>query len=237
MPTPVKNFLQCIPGFLQSRAQSNQGLPILAHELVVDYNFTGLAQVELDEWNTDWNTQAEWIYRLALPETPKVMVVAYSWGAGYGFTRLARALRDRGIEITHAVLSDPVYHLGPRWCHSILGKYFSPAQIKAYYPYFFCTRKLIDWHLLPPRPTIAVPDNVLAVDYFIQRNSKLCGHELRPESTKTKINRIPVDYRTHTNMDDLPEFRNRCRVVAQELFGVANPGPPPKPKRRGKNAT
>lgn len=217
---PITNFLQIIPGYLQNRSQSNQGLPTLAHELVLDLNFTGLAQVELDEWNTDWSVQAEWIYRLAIPQDSQVVVIAYSWGAGFGFTRLAQELRDRGILIQHAILSDPVFHLGPRWFHTVAGLFL--AQMRAYYPYSRCTQKLCDWGLLPPRPTIKVPDNVLAVDYFIQRNSPLRGHELVAEGAHTVINRHPIDYRTHTNMDDCPEFRIKCREVCHRLFNPTN---------------
>lgn len=216
MRQPITNFLQVIPGYLQNRAQSNQGLPTLAHELVLDYNFTGKAQVELDEWNSDWSVQAEWIYRLALPESPRVMIVAYSWGAGFGFFNLARELRDRGVLVTHAVLSDPVFHLGPRWFHTPAGLYL--AQMRAYYPYSKCTQALVDHRLLPRRPVIRVPDNVLAVDYYIQKNSPLRGHELVAENRSTQIHRHEVSYRTHTNMDDCPEFRQQCREVANHLF-------------------
>lgn len=213
---PITNFIQVIPGYLQNRAQSNQGLPTLAHELVWDFNFTGLAQVELDEWNSDWSVQAEWIYRLALPERPRVIIVAYSWGAGFGFTNLARQLRDRGVLIEHAILSDPVFHLGPRWFHTLGGLFL--AQARAYYPFSHCTQKLCELGLLPPRPTIRVPDNVLAVDYYIQQNSPLRGHELVADNPSTILNRHSIDFRTHTNMDDCPEFRMKCREVCQRTF-------------------
>lgn len=227
---PIPNFIQIIPGFLQNRAQSNQGLPIIGQEFIHRFNFPGLAQVELDEWNSDWNVQAEWIYRLGIGGTPKVMIVAYSWGAGFGFTRLAQALADRGVEIEHAILSDPVYHWGDRWMHGFripfTNSYLGLAQLKAYYPYSRCTRQLSEIGLLPPRPKIKVPPNVKHVDYFIQKNSPLCGHELIATDESTVIQRYDVKFRTHTNMDDCPEFWARCREIAATLFQ-----PPAKPKR------
>jgi hypothetical protein len=228
MTYPITNFIQLIPGYMQNRAQSNQGLPVIGVELIEEYSLTGHAQVELDEWNADWNIQAEWIYRMGLPDTRKqtVMVVAYSWGAGFGFTQLAKKLRDRGVTITHAVLADPVYHLGPRWVHNI-----GLAQLAAYYPFSRCTRRLSDAGFLPRRPTIIVPDNVLRVSYFTQKNSKLCGHNLAGQSSETLITHREVAFRNHTNMDDCPEFTDEVRRVAQELF---KPNAVPKRSARAK---
>lgn len=242
MVAPIANLIQFIPGYLQNRGQADQGIPGLAREFINDYDFKGLAHSELDEWNSDWNTQAESIYRNSLgAPNIKIMVIAYSWGCGFGFTQLARYLRDRGLEITWAVLADPVYHWGARWRHTI-----GLAQMKAYYPYLHCTRKLIKWKLLPPRPRIIVPDNVRHVDFFLQENSPLHGHELRFESASTTFTRKLVMYRNHTNMDDCPEFLTAARLAAKTLFsplsrtGKGSQGSPsqkrtrPRQSRRGK---
>lgn len=225
--TPISDFIQVIPGFLQTRASANQGIPLLGQEFILDYDSRGLAHVELDEWNSDWKIQAEWVYRLALGgPPPKILVVAYSWGCGFGFCEFAKKLRDRGIEITWAVLVDPVYHWGARWMHSI-----GLAQAKAYYPYFHCTRRLIDWSLLPPRPQIVIPDNVLKVDYFLQENSPLRGHELRCQSPRTEVTKTIIKYRTHTNMDDSGEFLAAARLAAKTLFSPPAQTPP-RPARK-----
>lgn len=227
---PISNLIQFIPGYLQNRGQADQGVPGICKEFIVNYDFKGLAHTELDEWNSDWNSQAEAMYRNSFgADQIKIMVVAYSWGCGFGFVQLAKYLRDRGLEITHAVLADPVYHWGPRWMHGIripgTETFIGLSQIKAYYPYFHCTRKLIKLHLLPPRPKIVVPDNVRHVDFFLQENSALHGHELKFESTTTTFNKrkdgragVEVMFRNHSNMDDCPEFIKAARDAATSLF-------------------
>lgn len=202
---------------------------MLESQFIREYELSGKCCVEFCEWNSDFNAQAEHLARLAHPsKSPKFLVIAYSWGAGFGFTRFARHLRDRGVEISCAVLSDAVYHHGPRWCHTPLGAYF--AQIRAYYPYFYCTRKLIKWKLLPPRPRIFIPDNVLHVEWFVQQNSKLFGHELYWQDSKTlcdgphptdprrSAKRHPVPYRNHSNMDELTDFWDVAHAQAKALF-------------------
>lgn len=239
MPDPLQNFIVFIPGYLQSRATTNQGLTLLTHEFIHTYERTGLAQIELNEWNSDWEAQAEYIARLSAGCKPTILIVAYSWGAGFGAMRLARALRDRGIEITCAILSDAVYHFGPRWTHTRFGLW--TAQVKAYYPYFRCTASLVEQGWLPPRPKIVVPTNVIRVEWFLQKNSPLRGHELVWEDSNTLCHgpnphhkgrwgrRHEVPYRTHRSMDESVEFWQLAREVADELF---LPKKPPTKKGR-----
>lgn len=222
MPRAVERLCFFIPGFMQDRSQTNQGLTLLEHEFIDEFEMNGLACIDFAEWNSDWNAQAEHIARLMMEATnPRLMIVGYSWGGGFGFTRFANKLRDRGVTIHAAILSDAVYHWGPRCCHTPLGLY--AAQIKAYYPYLHCTQKLIDWHCLPPRPRITVPDNVLMVESFYQENSRLRGHELVCDSPNTILHRTKINLRNHTSMDECPEFRQKCKDIAKEFF-------PPAPK-------
>lgn len=241
MPNPVERISFFIPGFMQDRSQSNQGLTILEHEFIDKYEVNGFSNgyqccVDFAEWNADWNAQAEHISRLMMGAAdPQLLVICYSWGGGFGFTRFANALRDRGVWINCAILSDAVYHWGPRWMHGfripMTNAYMGFAQIKAYYPYFKWTRKLIDWHLLPPRPTIVIPNNVLRVESFYQENSSLHGHELTCVSPNTILNRHPIELRNHTSMDECPEFWNMCREKAAEMFVAQKPVRPKRPPK------
>jgi pimeloyl-ACP methyl ester carboxylesterase len=47
----------------------------------------------------------------------RVMLIGYSWGAGYGCINFARHARNFGVEIPHACFCDPVYRsrLLPHW--------------------------------------------------------------------------------------------------------------------------
>lgn len=230
MPRAVRKMCFFVPGFMQDRSQTNQGLTLLEHEFIDEFEMNGLASVDFAEWNSDWNAQAEHLSRLMMEaEDPRLMLICYSWGGGFGFTRFANYLRDRGVTIHAAILSDAVYHWGPRWCHTPLGAY--AAQIKAYYPYFKWTQKLIDWHCLPPRPKIVIPDNVLRVESFFQENSPLRGHELICDSPNTVLHRYKINLRNHSSMDECPEFRAKCREIAREFFVPPKPVRPKRPPK------
>src|SRR6185437_8047403 len=103
-------------------------------------------RVELREWDADWQRVAEHVLLCAIAGDvrPQIKIYAFSWGAGWGFLQLARRLRERGLEVDAAVLSDPVYR--------------SPLLIDR-------------WRSLVGRPKIVVPDNVHQVDWFYQRTN------------------------------------------------------------------
>lgn len=72
------------------------------------------------QWNLDWRAQAAHFARHVRINTEgrtRVVVVAYSWGAGWGFLRFARELQGRGVLIDVAIMIDPVYRLPylPAW--------------------------------------------------------------------------------------------------------------------------
>lgn len=213
MPKPIPNWIQFIPGYMQNRAVTNLGLPLLAHEFYERYDQTGLARVEFDEWYSDWDAQAEWVRRLSFGcVAPKLLVIAYSWGVGFGALRFCRALRDRGLEVEHLITSDGVWHLGGPLCHK-----FKLSQVMAFYPFFPCFDKALR------RMKLHVPDNVKGIDWYIQNNARCCerlrGHEMVwQDSGETCPNRHPVRYRIHNAMDECPEFWARCIEVADALF-------------------
>ena len=181
---------------------------------------------DFDEWNADWRANAEQMNRwsLGVPEDErKLLVIAYSWGAGFGFINHALACRDRGIEIDHAVLADPIWHFNGKYlrklcCSEIaIGRFLHKvgiAQVAAYYPWCECGK---NWER---RPQILVPENVKRVDYFVQRNDRwLRGHDLIAQDARTVIQRHDIRYRNHSAMDECPEFQHCAIQSAKELFG------------------
>lgn len=148
-------------------------------------------------WRDDFLGLADRIHRCSQPSLsrkPDIRVFAYSWGVGHGAMRFAKALRNRGLQVSHAVFSDPVYHSWRRPWAALFGRLIMPQ--------------------------IVVPDNVIAVDWFRQRNNRPMGHDLcRHDSDGwgpgTGIN-DPVELdRTHEWMDDAPEFHAKSLEVAK----------------------
>lgn len=156
----------------------------------------GRSCVEFFPWHSDWSDVAEWIWSCRPEERPpRVFVYAYSWGAGGGFVRLARALKKRGIEIEIAVLSDPVY------CPPL---------------------RCLAWLALCPWQKIRVPDNVKRVHYFFQRENLPQGHHLvADDPRKTTIERPHQARQEHHYMDELHAWQFLCGDVA----AAAQPAP------------
>lgn len=197
-PEPVNRWMVLISGYLQLRGEETQGIPALRHKLQDLYaNRTTI--VEGDTWDSNFPDIAENIFRMSQNcEPPTVMIVAYSWGAGYGFVQLAKELRLRGLRVNAAVLSDAVYHLGGRWCHKL-----GISQVAAY-----CKNKIV------------VPGNVDQLYWFRQHNSRLRGHTLVSESTGEMLDHCQVIEGTeHKYMDECPLFQARAIATARELFG------------------
>lgn len=192
---PVKSWLYVITGYLQTRGTRTRlvGLWKRLHDCYASPSTV----VALCPWSTDWDAEAEFVYRLSCKfGRPSVRVFAYSWGAGWGFTRFACALGRRSIHVTDAVLSDPVYRHGYR-----LGNW----------------RALVRW------PRIAIPPTVRRAEYFTQDAGWLRGHKLRAVGPNTILEGPREVVRsTHGAMDERPEFLNRCLEVAADV--VAEPG-------------
>lgn len=148
------------------------------------------APVLLFPWDADWAGLAELIWRFRPLDRPtRVFCYAYSWGGGWGFPNLARELRKRGIEVSHAVLCDAVYR--PR-----------------------C--RLLSAAALTPWPKILVPDNVREVTWYYQRGGLPAGHEVVAEDPdQTLVNPgVLIHGVTHHYMDDQSEWWLRSLAIA-----------------------
>lgn len=188
MYEPITTWHIVISGFLQTEGRLT-GCLLLWRQLQIAYASKHTA-VELRSWDSNWKDLAEVIWRFRPDDTePLVYVSAYSWGAGYGFVKLAQALIQRGIHIQHAVLSDPVYR----------------SRLVSF-----------RWRSLFGTPTIVVPRNVREVSWWFQRQDRPYGSLLKAEREPSTFihDGIEVD-RSHVYMDDLEAWHARALSVAR----------------------
>ncbi len=144
-------------------------------------------QVVFREWNAPWDRLADVIHRTSVSH-PTIRIYAYSWGCGYGFLRLAKELKRRGLKVDVAVLCDPVYH-----SHLLLFR----------------------WLAFIPGMTLWVPSNVHEVRGVAQSQSCLRGHRVKAVDPKaTRVHQFVRLHRDHTWMDDSPLFHSMCLTAA-----------------------
>lgn len=183
-----------IAGFTQRIGQ-----PTGMHSLWLRINqlFSGPeVQCELHPWHACWDEIAENIKISRSPSPPTILVYAYSWGAGWGFIKLAQALEERGLVVRAAVLCDPVYR--SRWLS-------------------MSWRSLVTCGCL--RPTIPVPANVRWVRWLYQRNGLPAGHRpvaVHPRATHIDQG-IEVPGVVHNSMDELDEFHELALDTAGRM--------------------
>lgn len=191
MPHRINAWHICISGYTQHAGRMS-GLMRLWLAICSEY-CSKTSRVELREWNSDWSRLAEsiwlvWQEQDISAKPPRICIYAYSWGAGWGFTQLARELGKRGLTVDVAILCDPVYR----------HRYW-----------------LGQWRAFWPFSKIVVPRNVRRVTWFYQRQNLPCGHEVIAESKDTKINKgLPI-YVQHQYMDDAPVFHARALIAAR----------------------
>lgn len=176
-------------GFLQ-HAGTRTRLIDLWQRLHADYAGAKTC-VKLLPWDANWAAEAELVHRTSGPD-PLVLMVAYSWGAGWGFTQLAKQLGRRGLRIRRACLIDPVYR------HSYW---------------------LGNWRAFVPAWPIKVPANVDRVTWWRQRISQPYGHDLRSVSGKTKIDRPHQITAAHIHMDDHRQIMQDCYEIISSVMG------------------
>lgn len=179
----------CISGFTQHAGRMSGLMRVwLALSAAVASN---TVRVELRPWNEDWPRFAEWVW-LTWQEQggppPTICVYAYSYGAGWGFVRLARELEKRGLQIHRAVLCDGVYR----------HRYWLGA-----------------WRSFWPLSRIMVPANVRDVRWFYQRRNLPQGHQVVAENRARTIVHGGVEIvATHQYADDSMAFREACLEAA-----------------------
>lgn len=187
----VREWHIVISGFQQKSGTLN-GMVQIWGDLIRLKSDRPESRVELLTWYDDMANMAELIKRIAdqCGVIPVVNVYGYSWG-GMSSANFARELRRRGVAVGHMVLSDAVYR------------------------HWYC---LGQWRAFVSAWAIRIPDNVLEVTQFRQRESLPMGHEIKvdnPGRTKlSPINWLPVD---HCWMDDHVQFRKACHGAAKAV--------------------
>jgi len=187
-PDPIKNWVIVIGGFLQSKGRTH-GNALLWRSL------RGFSDrhtcVQLHAWDDDWDECARKI-KINSEENPNIVILAYSWGAGHGFTTLARRLGKMGLGVAEAVLCDPVYR--PRlWS--------------------------LGWLALLRSWKVKVPVNVSEVTWLTQYVNRPGGHGVvmglryghSPEP-------IVLELR-HTQMDDSEEYHVAAHRAVRKVVG------------------
>lgn len=189
-------IVQLISGFTQSEENWN-GVQELREKLLSELDdYSSLSvRVRLDVWNAHWYAIARQMYMLRerYPQEPfAVVAFAYSWGVGNGLVKLAKNLDRFGVDIAHAVVSDPVYR---HW--------FS----------------LGNWRALLGDSRIAIPANVLRIEGFHQETNIPQGR--RPMSDRLTCEPWTLLRRPHAEMDDARPWWERCVEVAKEQAAKA----------------
>jgi len=149
-------------------------------------------------WKSKWKRIAK---RAALDGVDDVVIVAYSWGAGWGAQVLAEELLRLGVRVPLVVLCDPVYR--PKWL---------PTWMSA---------NVFGFRALTPNLTaIKVPYGVGRV-VGVRQNTKwqmLKGHKLSHRGQKFHL--PLVRGAKHSDIDSSPQW---FRLVSSELkryFGL-----------------
>ena len=178
-----------ISGFMQNRGTPN-GMVKLWKNLYKQHAGPDTVVAYMC-WNDKFKEQAELIHRMTNSgPMPTICIYAYSWGAGHGAMKLARALEDRGIGVRCMVLSDPVFR---PWLRLL-----APLAMTRF-------------------PWIRIPRKVSEVFRFFQRENRPHGHRL--VAVKKGFTEIhegeQLKYR-HQGMDDASEFHLRCHEVADK---------------------
>ena len=187
---PIDQWHILISGFRQNKAELN-GMEELW--LACRTYSSPKVCIQYYAWDEDWKGIAQFISRNSNDET-RINVYAYSWGAGWGFVRLARLLGKEGLEINQAVLCDPVTRspLLPTWLP------INPLS------------------LLPNRK-IKVPSNIREVHWLRQKVNRPCGHTPVGEHC---IIHDPVELSVnHSAMEDSPQFHKMVMDIVSGSQG------------------
>jgi hypothetical protein len=185
---PFHTWHIVISGFMQHRGTPN-GMVGLWRDLHQRHAGPGVV-VEYMCWNDKFKKQAEKIWRSS-DVGQIICIYAYSWGAGHGAMKLARALEKYKLGVRVMVLSDPVFR---PWLRLL-----SPLAMTRF-------------------PWIRLPKKISEVFWFFQRKNRPHGHRLvAVDSIVTEIHDgVQINY-FHQGMDDAIEFHEACHLVANSV--------------------
>ena len=177
-----KRHVYVIQGWKQDRS-SRSGL-LKFWQSMYRQHLSEDSLITAHSWDANFRAEAEFVFRVSAAQ-PKIAVVAFSWGAGWGFVKFAKELKRRGLGIHHACLIDPVYR---HW-------------------YW-----LGNWRSFVPAIPILIPSNVKFVTWWRQYQSWPRGHQLLGFGP-TNIRDPTVIDSAHQYMDDNPQVLRDCSEI------------------------
>lgn len=181
-----------ITGFLQDEADPT-GIHQIRRDILLPLEQFAIDVEPVRRWDEDWEKLA---IRCALDGVTEVIIIAYSWGAGWAAQKLSRALKPFGIIVSVQVLIDPVFR--PLWMPAC-----GPANV-------FGFRALI-----PGWAKISVPDNVNLVLGIRQTSSLPMGHAIRHHG---RTFHLPPVTANHLNIDEHPRAKECAYTAIQHLI-------------------
>ncbi|MEM0964806.1 MAG: hypothetical protein AAGJ81_01475 [Verrucomicrobiota bacterium] len=184
----MKAWILCISGFTETIGEHTGTARLWKQLRKLSSPETS---VQLFEWDENWRKKAAFIAEHSDPDV-RILVCAYSWGAGYGFRKLARHLQHYDIAIETAVLCDPIYR----------------------------SRTLfLRWLAFVPGLPIRIPTNVREVFYFFQRKDRLLrGHHPKAVSLGTWIRPgVEID-RNHSGIDEHQKYHTLAHGEALRIL-------------------
>jgi pimeloyl-ACP methyl ester carboxylesterase len=174
-------------GHLQT-GENQSGMEDLHFQVTRKFAHESLTVVHPRRWNCDLDAFMDMLVR---QEIHTVILIGYSWGAGYTCMKFAKLAPDRGIKIPLALLCDPVYRPTwmPRWLPA------NPLNI----------------YSIDRRTKIHLPPAIRRVASVRQTISIPCGHQIVPTLPHQVIHEPRVLPYNHCNIDEAPEWFTMVR--------------------------
>lgn len=185
------DYAYIVSGFTQQRHNIFDNGSHSVHKALLPWQSPELS-VRLLEWKEDPEGHAQRV-AATTDQNDKVIVCAYSYGAGFWFDRFSKEMAERGRLIHTAVLCDPVYrhpNILMRW-----------RAIAKFAPQNF-----------------TLPPNVLRVSHFYQTKTEPGGDKLTVSDTTELVFTKELDM-THQQIDNAREYLETAVKEATLLFG------------------
>lgn len=197
----LDSVILMIPGFTQNVGK-RIGFNKLWRSLHREFDTDETAVLAPIAWNQPMDHWAGFVRDVtSAAQIPRIFVVAYSWGCGWGFQQVSKYLESWSIDIECAVLCDPVYK--SRWKLMALR-----SMITKDMP--------VVGHFAP---VIKIRKNVMNVHSFYQVENRPRAHKLvAMDPKRTTIHERAQLFKPHEAMDDHPHFHKKVHDVFGELL-------------------
>lgn len=174
-------------GFTESD-QYPSGTEDLFFDVIREFSTKRVTTYHPRRWNSDIRALLDQLVRHRIHD---VILVGYSWGAGYACMKFAQLAPERGIKIKLALLCDPVYR--PLWLPAWMGA--NPLCVGA----------------VTKSAKIEVPRSVARVAWVRQKISIPSGHDLVSKYGTTRIEPGRFLEYSHTSIDSASQWFSLVR--------------------------